>query len=527
MGERPRFYLTTPIYYVNDRPHIGHLYTTTLADAIARLHRLRGEEVFLLTGTDEHAAKVVDAAAERGLSPQEWADRNAAAFRAAFAEFGIENDDFVRTSEERHKGFVRRAIASLVESGDVYLGDYEGWYDAGQEEYVPESRAKEHDYRSPITGRPLTKRCEKNYFFRLSGWSEALLQLLEESPRFVQPETRRNEVIGRIREGLADVPISRTGGGDWGVRFPGDEDHLIYVWIDALLSYASPLEAPDRQRFWPADLHLIGKEILWFHAVIWPALLMALQRTPGHEWLELPRAVYAHSFWVREGQKMSKSLGNFVELEQLRELVGRFGLEALRWYFATQGPLGAADADFAERRFAEVYNADLANTVGNAFSRISHMAERYLGGRFERPCEGGALRREAEALRSGGSADPLGLACAERGLALVRAIDGHIEATKPFRLAKQAGQEARVAEILYECAEAYRLASLELWPVLPAKMEEVWRRLGLAGYGAALGGRGAGRLAEWQRWGGLPAGSRLEPGPALFPRYEAPGMGRG
>ncbi|MGH2599799.1 MAG: methionine--tRNA ligase, partial [Dehalococcoidia bacterium] len=291
------FYITTPIYFVNDQPHIGHVYTTTIADIIARYRRQTGETVFFLTGTDENAAKVVDSAAERGLTPIEWADRNAAIFRETFARLGISNDDFIRTTEQRHTDLVQQYITALLSTDDVYIDRYDGWYDAGQEEYVTESRAAEYDYKSPVNGRPLVRKSEDNYFFRLSAYQGDLERLLAERPDFVQPEAKRNEVLGRLREGLNDVPVSRTGT-SWGVPFPGEEQHRVYVWIDALFNYVTVVDTPERRHLWPADVHLIGKEILWFHAVIWPAVLIALRRVPGYEWVELPRRVYAHAFWI-------------------------------------------------------------------------------------------------------------------------------------------------------------------------------------------------------------------------------------
>ncbi|MCH2173205.1 methionine--tRNA ligase [Myxococcota bacterium] len=514
------FYITTPIYYVNDRPHIGHLYTTTVADVVARIHRLAGEDTFFLTGTDEHAAKVVDTAAERGMSAQAWADQNAEAFRTTFERFGISNDDFIRTSEARHKAFVTGMISDLVETGDVYLGEYEGWYDAGQEEYVPEARAAEHDFKSPINGKSLVRRKEENYFFRLSAFSDDLLAWIDANPEFIQPVARRNEVLGRIREGLADVPISRSGGGDWGIPFPGRSDHMIYVWIDALINYTSTVEAPERRKYWPANLHLIAKDILWFHAVIWPAMLMAIQKAPGREWMKLPRQIYAHSFWIRDGQKMSKSLGNFVDLEKLDEVVEKFGLDALRWYLLTQGPLGTDDGDFSDARFLAVYNSDLANTLGNSFHRISNMTGRYLGGCFEEPSSDPGLRARVEEILGDDRRAPLGLGGLSKGLDLVRAIDAFIEETQPFKLAKQEGTEERVAEILYSCAETYRLASLLLWPTLPQKMEEVWRRMGLEEYTVRLADPEGPGLADCMAWGGLSAGASIEKGPPLFARIQ-------
>jgi len=520
MADGDSFYLTTPIYYVNERPHLGHVYTSVIADALTRLHRLRGEDAFLLSGSDEHAHKVVTTAEENGLSAQAWADRNAAAFREAAIRFDVRLDDFVRTSEPRHKSYAQELIRTLVGSEDVYMGEYEGWYDVGEEEYVPENRARELDFKSGVSGRPLVRRKEENYFFRLSAYQDALLELLERGD-YVQPGARRNEVIGRIRQGLHDVPISRTTGSDWGVPFPDVSGHLVYVWVEALMSYVSPIATPERRHYWPASLHLIGKDILWFHAVIWPALLMALQKIPGQEWLRLPGTVYAHSWWTSEGQKMSKSLGNFVDLETLEGYADSFGLDALRWFLATQGPLGTVDTDFSRARFVEVYNTDLANAVGNCLSRVVNMTHRFLGGSFEHVVEESPLRDQVMPMldASGSGDDTLGLGELGRGLELVRLVDGYIDATQPFKLAKVPGQEARVAEILYACAETLRLASLRLWPVMPGKMEELWRRLSVD-HGEQLADGGCGRLDAWSQWGGLRAGRELARGEPLFPRYD-------
>jgi len=279
-----KLYVTTPIYYVNDRPHIGSIYSTLVADVIARYYRLVGDEVWLLTGTDEHAQKVAESAAAHGVEPLAWADQNAAAFEDAFASFGISNDDFIRTTQPRHVQKVQAYLRALIQSGDVYPGRYEGWYDVGQEEYVPEARAAAFEYRSPVTDRPLVRRDEENYFFRLSAYQDDLLRLLEEHPDFVRPDARRNEVLFRVREGLHDIPISRADL-DWGIRIPGNDRHTVYVWIDALFNYVSAVDTPERRHLWPADLHVIGKEILWFHAIVWPAFLIALRRQPGYEWL--------------------------------------------------------------------------------------------------------------------------------------------------------------------------------------------------------------------------------------------------
>ena len=281
--QRP-YYITTPIYYVNDRPHIGHCYTTLLADVAARAHRLIGRDVFFLTGTDEHAEKVAAAAKERGVSPLEWATVNAERFRDAFAFLGFSNDDFVRTTEARHTDRATRYIERLIDAGEIELGDYEGWYDPSQEEYVTETVASEHDHRSPVTGKPLEKRVEQNYFFRLDQHEDWLRAQIESDAIKVRPEQRRNEVLGRLKQGLNRVPVSRAvKGGDepWGVPMPGDPAHRVYVWIEALCNYLSTVDTDERRGYWSGEVvHLMAKDILWFHAIVWPAMLRALGEKP-------------------------------------------------------------------------------------------------------------------------------------------------------------------------------------------------------------------------------------------------------
>jgi methionyl-tRNA synthetase len=541
------FYVTTPIYYVNDRPHIGHVYTTTIADVLARYHRLAGDDVFFLTGVDEHAAKVVDAARERGLSAQQWADQNAAAFRDTFARLGISNNDFVRTSEDRHKSRVQEYVAALLKSGDVYAGQYEGWYDAGQEEYVTDSKAQETGFKSPINGKPLVRKAEKNYFFKLSAYREQLLALLERGEAIhgqtfdVQPTARKNEIISRIRE-MNDVPISRTGSGGWGIPVPGDPEQTIYVWIDALFNYLSYVHTDDRKRYWQGNrpaaepgaegdgraVHLIAKDILWFHAAIWPAMLIALSKCPGYEWVNLPRLVYAHSFWISEGQKMSKSLGNFVDLEKIDHYVSTFSLDALRYFLASNGPMGTTDSDFAEAKFIEVYNADLANKLGNCSNRVTNMTNRYFGGKLpgRGPAvghtigEGDFVAQQAAGAIKAIEAIDLSRAIGH-ALAIVRAVDDFIEKTAPFKLAKDPAQLPVVGTILYESAEAIRVASLLLWPVMPGKIEALWQRIGCGHYAAALANHGRGQLAQWLREP-LAPGTAITQGDPLIPRYQPP-----
>lgn len=519
------FYTSTPIYYVNDQPHIGHVYTTTLADVLARHHRLRGRDTFFLTGTDEHATKVVDAAQERGLSTQDWADQNAMAFRETFARLGISNSDFIRTTEDRHKSRVVTYVKALLDSGDVYKGVYEGWYDAGQEEYVPDLKAKEQEFKSEINGKPLIQKKEENYFFKLSAYSAELSQLIQDDVFRVAPEARKNEILGRLKT-ARDVPLSRTGLVDWGIKVPGDDEHSIYVWIDALLNYLTTIDTDERRKYWPADVQFVGKDILWFHAAIWPALLLAIKKVKGYEWVDLPRVLYAHSFWIREGRKMSKTLKNFVDLEELDQYVETFGLDGLRWFLVTQGPLGANDSDFARERFVDVYNADLANTFGNCASRVATMTHRSFAGVLPASgpeVEGAEELRAAVAdcfAKSQAAVDAIALdVAAAAGIEIVRAVDGFIEKTQPFRLAKDESKLPELGTILYHCAEALRVSSLILWPVIPTKMEEFWEATGQA-YAQRIRA-GGGEIKSWVQWGGSREGAPFEK-VNLFPRFKEP-----
>ncbi|HUJ12036.1 MAG TPA: methionine--tRNA ligase [Verrucomicrobiae bacterium] len=500
-----KFYVTTPIYYVNDRPHIGHVYTTTIADILARYHRACGDEVFFLTGTDEHAAKVVDAAVERKLTPQQWADKNAQEFQETFKRLGISNDDFIRTTQQRHKSKVQEYVGELMKTGDVYLGDYEGWYDVGQEEYIPDNKAKEYEFKSPVNGRPLERKKEKNYFFKLSRYGDALLKLMTEHPEFVQPDERRNEMVNRIREGLNDVPISRISTGEWGIQVPGDPQHVIYVWIDALINYLSTVDTDERRHWWPADMHLVGKDILWFHAVIWPALLLALKRP-------LPRQVYAHGWWKSEGQKMSKSLGNFVDLEKIDQYVTTFGLDAFRYFLASNGPMGVNDSDFAHAKFVEVYNADLANDLGNLVNRTLSMVQRYRGGAVPSGNAEG-LRAEATTMSKQyqDAMAHLDLHAALEALwGFISRGNRYVEENAPWKLAKDSAQSAQLDTVLYNLAESVRLISVLVAPFMPTTSIQIRRQLGVSERTA--------HLAEESSWGGLAPGTKIGQITPLFPK---------
>lgn len=517
------YYITTPIYYVNDRPHIGHGYTTLVADAAARFARLAHRDVWFLTGTDEHAEKVVESAAAHGVTPIQWADRNAQAFQEVFGALGCSNDDFIRTTQKRHKSKVERYVRRLLESGDVALGDYEGWWDPSQEEYITEAVAKEHQFKSPVTGRDLVRRTEQNYFFDLPKYADRLREHIQKHPGFILPEARRNEIMGRIDAGLQRVPVSRAIKADdtasqWGIRMPGDPGHRIYVWIDALFNYMSAIDDRDeggaKWKYWPATVHVMAKDIIWFHAVIWPAMLMALGEP-------LPGCIYAHSFWIREGRKMSKSLGNFLDGPTIDAYRKAFSTDAWRWHMLTQGPLGATDADFVHAKFVEVYNADLANGIGNAASRVSNMIEKYFGGQCPDPGPHGELHAAAASIHETVQS-ALGqfdiTAALQAGLGLTRKVDAYIHTTEPFKLAKDGANMPRVASILYDCAEALRIAAVLLSPAMPVKMADLLQRFGQAPPDA--GGRFALPLADVCAWGGLRAGTPIVKGEALFPRWD-------
>lgn len=561
-------YITTPIYYVNDRPHIGHCYTTLVGDVAARMARLVGRDTFFLTGTDEHAEKVVTSATQRGLTPIQWADQNAAEFRAAFEAMNFSNDDFVRTTEARHISRASHYIEKLVKSGDIALGDYEGWWDASQEEYLTETVAKENDFKSPVTKKPLERRTEKNYFFDLPKYEARLRRAIESGEIRVLPEARKNEVLGRIRQGLQRVPVSRAirpGDADWGIKMPGDPGHRVYVWIEALCNYLTVVDTPARRKYWPAResgpntgetlatapvMHFMAKDILWFHAVIWPAMLMALGEP-------VPRTVYAHAYFVSEGVKMSKSLGNFIEIDQLKAYGARYSRDAVRWYLATQGPLGATDADFSYARFVEVYNADLANGIGNCASRVANMIEKYFEGMApdakgtfefkesspEHPNANFDWKTLPTSLAAGyeNRLDAAELGDAMRaGTRLVSDIDMFIGVTRPFTIAKNldgengAANRDRLAAILYCCAEALRIASLMLYPAMPEKMTQLWKLWNCSpltnpddcnsGFKAPLS-----ELAQWAHpVHGLKPGQKIAKGEALFmradPKEPAPTM---
>ena len=519
-SEGPTF-VTTPIYYVNDQPHIGHVDTSTVADAYARYRRARGEDVFFLTGTDEHGLKVEQSAEKRGIEPQALADENSQKFRDVMTAYDISFDEFIRTTDDYHERQVRALVKVLQEKDAVYLGRFEGWYDEGQEEYYTESKAKELDYKSPISGKDMVRSSEENYYFRLSKFQKELEALHADNPDFLTPSARRNEMIGRLNEGLNDVPISRTNF-KWGIPMPDDEKHVIYVWIDALMNYITAIGLgdgkdsivyADRSKYWPASMHIMAKEISWFHSVIWPALLMALD-------LPLPQRVHAHAFWIREGRKMSKSLGNFVDLACMDRFKEHYGLDAMRYYLAVEGPIGAQDANFSAERVQEIYSSDLVNTMGNSVSRTTAMINKYFDGEVRSEEANGArvtfdnwdwpARTSAHVQDALTAYDKLDLPrAAAAAKNIVMDVDLFITETEPFRMAKDESKSAELAACLYQCLEALRIAAVLLEPLMPNKMAEFDAGVGL----------GEGSIAQRTKWGGLKPGTKVEK-LALFPRVE-------
>jgi len=515
------YYVTTPIYYVNDKPHIGHSYTTIAADVLARFFRASGRDVHFLTGTDEHGIKIVKAAAERDMSPRELADDVVVHFQKLWEDLDITNDDFLRTTDPRHEGRVQEIVRRLLDRDEIYLGKYEGWYDEGQEEFVTESAARENEYRSAVNDKPLVRYAESAYFFRLAKWAPKLIEYIRANPKFVQPDARRNEVLSKLEMGVEDLCISRSVDKlPWGVEMPNDPSHVVYVWIDALSNYYTALGLPEigdgcdgqDAKYWPCNLHLIGKDILWFHAVYWPCMLMALD-------IELPKCVYAHGWWTSAGKKMSKSLGNFISREVIADICDEYGLDTYR-YFLLRAVAFGADGDFSHEMLLQRYNVELANGLGNLLSRTVNMIGRYFDGKVPQPAGYGEVEQGvlAAAAELADSASATMEACRfnaylERIVALVTATNRYIEVTEPFKLAKDAAQRERLGTILYTCAEAVRIALLHLQPVMPTAGQRGLSQLGCES--------SAGSLGQLGRWGAMRPGTATQKGEGLFPRKQA------
>jgi methionyl-tRNA synthetase len=503
-----RFYVTTPIYYVNDVPHIGHAYTTVAGDVLTRWRRMWGDDVFFLTGTDEHGLKVQRAAEARGVTPKELVDETAKHFQDCWDLLDIAYDDFIRTTEPRHYAAVQKFLQTIYDNGDIELATYEGLYCVSCEAYYAEDELVD-DGNCPIHLRPVEHVTEENYFFRLSRYEDRLLEYYAQHPDAVQPESRRNEVLGFIRGGLQDFSMSRTSI-SWGVPLPWDPKHVAYVWADALFNYCTAVGyGTDDARFeqwWPVDYHLVGKDILRFHAVYWPAMLMAAG-------LEPPKTVFAHGWLLVGGEKMSKTRLNQIAPA---DLVADFGVDGFRYHFMADQRFGP-DGDFSYEAMVQRYNADLANNFGNLANRVLNMAVNYCGGVVPDTRADGPLLVAAN-----DTFESLSDAMARLDFAsgfgavwdLIRATNSYIEEQQPWAMNK-AGDTAGVAGVLGDCLEALRIITLLAAPVIPNAAAELWRRLGLSGSPADA------RLPAAAAWGQLPAGAELEKGSPLFPRIES------
>jgi methionyl-tRNA synthetase len=506
------FYVTTPIYYPNDVPHLGHAYTTVATDFVARFHRLQGEKVFFLTGTDEHGKKVPQAARDQGLEPQAFVDQMEPRWREVWQRLDISHDDYIRTTEPRHERAVTKLLQAVYENGrdDIYLGTYEGLYCVSCEAYYTEDELVEG--MCPIHGTPVEAVSEENYFFRLSAYQDRLLEHYEGRPQALEPTARRNEVLSLIKGGLRDFSISRTSFA-WGVPLPWDPKHVCYVWFDALTNYitaAGYADDPERfERTWPADVHFIGKDILRFHAIYWPAMLMA-------GGVEPPRQVWAHGFITVGGEKMSKTKLTGIHPFQL---VDHFGVDAYRYYFLREIQFGQ-DGNFSWESMVERYNADLANGLGNLASRVLAMIDSYFGGEIPVPADdeaAGDLPKVADeaAARYDRLVEDVALSPALAAVwDIVTAANQYLVERAPWALAKDEARREELGSVLYASAEVLRILAVLIAPVMPGAAARLWEQLGMAEPLEAQ------RLPGAVTWGGLKPGARVRRGEALFPRVE-------
>ena len=506
---KPSFYITTPIYYPSDNLHIGHAYCTTIADTIARYRRAAGYDVLFLTGSDEHGQKIQRKAEEKGVTPIQYVDAIVANFKLLWEKLGISNDDFIRTSEKRHEKVVQEIMQKIYDQGDIYKKNYEGLYCVPCESYWLERQLV--DGKCPDCGRPVEKMQEESYFFKLSKYQDRLLQHIEQNPDFIQPVSRRNEMINFIKQGLEDLCITRTTF-DWGIKVPFDDKHVVYVWFDALLNYFTGAgyssDEEKFKKFWPADIHLVGKEIVRFHSIIWPIMLMAMGA-------ELPKQVYGHGWLVVEGDKMSKSKGNVIDP---LGLIDEFGADAIRYFLLREINLGS-DGNFSRDALITRINADLANDLGNLLHRTVSMIEKYHGGKIHKTAVAEDLDKELIALASETvenykkAMDKMEINAAIKGIwGLISRTNKYIDETAPWLLAKDEAKAARLEAVMYNLAEVLRIVAILITPFVPHTSPKIYTQLGLAVPAQFL-------LAD-AVWGGLADGTVVQKGDPIYPRIE-------